>query len=1003
MGEFDSFLFKNFINLNVDGYESLHMQKRSTPEPNERGSWTYDWDTTQGPNGVFALISRATDQAGNITTDQVNVIVDNAPPTVTLTESWSIWETARGSVFKNVIPLGSKKITVDCDEQPDRVIEYNANEGAFDFKWDRRCGDGNLAPSGSYTVVLEACDIYHNCDEARGKVDIPFVAAIIVPPTSTPMPTLENVDTDQIWYSTPTPIPSYTPTPQEAVLPMLPATGGDDSGDNNVPTGSNQPLLPLAAAALGTSVLLAASSKREEREAQAAARLEEMQNASTAQQAQNQAARETCVAAQTVATVNEETPYVEVSTLAALAGVVKETFEGVWEDAVRISPADAPTVHIYTNWVNGVDPIAYYEENGARLAAKAKFWNDYWIASQKKYIEQLRIEAKIAAEETAKRKAEAKAAQMTYDDYAEQMRLIASTGGRAITDLSQEQMKEYVNQSAGSGMAAGTYVSTQLAAYKREVEQREKEARDYSNQVKTFHEAEEASNKSYDEYQAYHDKLTQMEEATEEKNVITPNPTTQTSSPMPGLAAAMAGVDYSGKSVFTPDKELQEVIDTNIAKQVEGKPTVKDIFVNFLNSASTFAGNVYDAFRTPTEIRNYKENYGPVSASFGGAAGSYAITNDGKTIGGYTVEQVKGEYNTEMSESAAAFTLSMIPFVGDGSGILKELYNLYMTGEMDELNFTLSVIGLAMDLPFDGGILGDTAVATLKAVSAMIPSGPVRQVMLEALQQVGKNPEGLIAMAGAFGKMAGNDDLLKIVTSNPEVFKAYLNGGAEAAENLLKCENEIIKVGNAFGADELIDIMEGGKGALHSTDEIAEVGTKVVANSGDEVVEADTKAMVNRGDEAAESGGKSLIEQGNFSSGDATFMDSDDKFLEYIGYRGDVDVDGYYDIIAHGTTDGIEITHNGKKIIVDSRTASRLIQNIEGYNGQSVRLLSCNTGKIDSGFAQNLANKLNIEVYAPNNYLWATSNGDYFVAGMTPDGLPDLSDMGDFILFTPGN
>ncbi|MBI9051969.1 MAG: hypothetical protein JEZ00_21315, partial [Anaerolineaceae bacterium] len=74
---------------------------------------------------------------------------------------------------------------------------------------------------------------------------------------------------------------------------------------------------------------------------------------------------------------------------------------------------------------------------------------------------------------------------------------------------------------------------------------------------------------------------------------------------------------------------------------------------------------------------------------------------------------------------------------------------------MDELNFTLSVIGLAMDLPFDGGILGDTAVATLKAVSVMIPSGPARQILLEALQQVGKNPEELIALAGALGKMAG--------------------------------------------------------------------------------------------------------------------------------------------------------------------------------------------------------------------------------------------------------
>ncbi len=64
-----------------------------------------------------------------------------------------------------------------------------------------------------------------------------------------------------------------------------------------------------------------------------------------------------------------------------------------------------------------------------------------------------------------------------------------------------------------------------------------------------------------------------------------------------------------------------------------------------------------------------------------------------------------------------------------------------MTGEMDELNFTLSVIGLAMDSPLDAGIFGDTAVATLKAFSAMIPSGPARDVLLNAIKQVIKNPD----------------------------------------------------------------------------------------------------------------------------------------------------------------------------------------------------------------------------------------------------------------------
>ena len=91
-----------------------------------------------------------------------------------------------------------------------------------------------------------------------------------------------------------------------------------------------------------------------------------------------------------------------------------------------------------------------------------------------------------------------------------------------------------------------------------------------------------------------------------------------------------------------------------------------------------------------------------------------------------------------------------------------------------------------------------------------------------------------------------------------------------------------------------------------------------------------------------------------------------------------------------------------KHMIVDHRTAARLIQNSDGYNGQAIRLLSCNTGSLDDGFAQNLANKLNVKVSAPTNYLWATKNGDYFVAGMTSSRMPDMKNIGYFKIFIPG-
>ena len=89
-------------------------------------------------------------------------------------------------------------------------------------------------------------------------------------------------------------------------------------------------------------------------------------------------------------------------------------------------------------------------------------------------------------------------------------------------------------------------------------------------------------------------------------------------------------------------------------------------------------------------------------------------------------------------------------------------------------------------------------------------------------------------------------------------------------------------------------------------------------------------------------------------------------------------------------------------MIVNHRIAARLIQNVDGYNGQGIRLLSCKTGALDNGFAQNLANQLNVKVYAPTNYLWARRNGNYFVAGMRNQGGPNMSELGIFRVFIPG-
>lgn len=137
--------------------------------------------------------------------------------------------------------------------------------------------------------------------------------------------------------------------------------------------------------------------------------------------------------------------------------------------------------------------------------------------------------------------------------------------------------------------------------------------------------------------------------------------------------------------------------------------------------------------------------------------------------------------------------------------------------------------------------------------------------------------------------------------------------------------------------------------------------------------------------------------------GDINLMPKTENFYKNSLNRKIVDPDGYVDIIGHGTTRTIEVNINGKILEVDHRFLANYLENSSFYNGENIRLLSCNTGTLDTGFAQDLANKLNVQVIAPNNYIWAYPNGEMVIAPMLLNGQPDLSNIGNFIKFIPGN
>jgi len=135
--------------------------------------------------------------------------------------------------------------------------------------------------------------------------------------------------------------------------------------------------------------------------------------------------------------------------------------------------------------------------------------------------------------------------------------------------------------------------------------------------------------------------------------------------------------------------------------------------------------------------------------------------------------------------------------------------------------------------------------------------------------------------------------------------------------------------------------------------------------------------------------------------GPVNFMSDSDRFFNNISKRSDVDPNGYFDVVAHGSPNKIQIETPNGSVLVDHRTSARLIQQQPGYTGQNIRLLSCNTGACDTGFAQNLANKLNVEVQAPTDLLWAYPNGKTVVAPKGVNGLPDLSNTGKIKNFLP--
>ncbi len=85
---------------------------------------------------------------------------------------------------------------------------------------------------------------------------------------------------------------------------------------------------------------------------------------------------------------------------------------------------------------------------------------------------------------------------------------------------------------------------------------------------------------------------------------------------------------------------------------------------------------------------------------------------------------------------------------------------------------------------------------------------------------------------------------------------------------------------------------------------------------------------------------------------------------------------GEYVLDLHGSPDAVEIPgDDGGKHLMSPTEFAGVLKNGSGWNGEPIRLFSCETGQDPNGFAQQLANELGVSVTAPTESVWTTGNG----------------------------
>jgi hypothetical protein len=165
------------------------------------GKWTYNFDTTKVPDGIYTIVVRTIDVAGNtvVSTDNsgahVGVIINNAPPHIKLTPEWFIWDSGELVIKTEYFPLKSGTVTISDPQHRWPKVEIPFGERyPSTIQWDRRFANGVPAPIGNYYVEVEACNTYNLCSSKSATIKIPWIS-VILPTVSPAAPTVVPTST----------------------------------------------------------------------------------------------------------------------------------------------------------------------------------------------------------------------------------------------------------------------------------------------------------------------------------------------------------------------------------------------------------------------------------------------------------------------------------------------------------------------------------------------------------------------------------------------------------------------------------------------------------------------------------------------------------------------------------------------------------------------------------------------------------------------------------------